>query len=305
MYDRQGNGRAALSRRLGYGLVLIAIFGLAAANGSGALQSWKAIVLGVVEGVTEFLPVSSTGHLLIAQRGLGFGSGSGKTAADTYAIAIQLGAILAVVVLYRLRIVQIAAGLVGRDSDGRTILVRLSVAFAPAALIGTTLEHSIKSHLFGPWPVIVAWAIGGVFLLWWTPQYGTSAITEITIRSALAIGVAQSLALWPGVSRSLVTIVAALMMGCDMAAALEFSFLLGLATLTAATGLDLVKDGKTLVAEYGWQTPLLGTLVAFVTAVAAVRWLVAYLKDRPLKVFGWYRLVAAGLAIVLIATGAV
>jgi undecaprenyl-diphosphatase len=274
-------------------------------SGTGPLTAPKAIVLGAVEGITEYLPVSSTGHLLVTQRLLGLGTGTGKTAADTYAIAIQLGAILAVLVLYRRRIVQLGAGLIGRSADGRKILVRVVVAFLPAAAIGGALDHPIKDHLFGPWPVVAAWAVGGVFLLWWKPRHGTGTIDSITIRTAAIIGLAQTLALWPGVSRSLVTIVAALAVGCDMAAALEFSFLLGLATLSAATALDLAKDGHTLIADYGWRTPLLGALVAFATAVAAVRWLVTYLRTRPLSNFGWYRLVVAGVTVVLLVTGAI
>lgn len=292
----------AVAATVALGAVIVV---LAALGGSGPLSAPKAIVLGAVEGITEYLPVSSTGHLLITQRLLGLGHGAGKTAADTYAIAIQFGAILAVVVLYRQRIGQLASGLVGRDDEGRALLVRLVVAFLPAAAIGVALDHPIKDHLFGPWPVIAAWAVGGVFLLWWTPRHGTNSLAALTVRSAAIIGVAQALALWPGVSRSLVTIVAALAVGCTMAAALEFSFLLGLATLSAATALDLTKDGHTLVADYGWRMPILGALVAFVTAVAAVRWLVTYLRTRPLSHFGWYRLTVAAIAVVLVATGAI
>jgi undecaprenyl-diphosphatase len=300
--DQQRTRRAAL---IGGGILAVVVVVLAITAGSGPLNAPKAIVLGAVEGITEYLPVSSTGHILITQRLLGLGHGASKTAADTYAIAIQLGAILAVVALFWRRIVQLARGLVGRDTEGRTLLIRLAVAFIPAAAIGAALDHPIKDHLFGPWPVVAAWAAGGVFLLWWTPRHGTNTINSITIRGAAIIGVAQALALWPGVSRSLVTIVAALSLGCDMAAALEFSFLLGLATLSAATALDLAKDGHTLVHDYGWQTPILGALVAFATAIVAVRWLVAYLRTRPLRHFGWYRLGIAAVTVVLIATGAV
>jgi undecaprenyl-diphosphatase len=130
-------------------------------------------------------------------------------------------------------------------------------------------------------------------------------LTGLTNRHAAIIGAAQILALWPGTSRSLVTIVAALALGCTMSAAIEFSFLLGLATLTAATILDLAKDGPTLVKDYGWATPVLGGLVAFVTAVLSVRWLVSYLRTRPLTIFGWYRLLIAAVTVVLIATDVV
>jgi undecaprenyl-diphosphatase len=282
-----------------------AIVALAVGGGGGRLTAGKAILLGAVEGITEYLPVSSTGHLLITQRLIGLGSGTGKAAADTYAIAIQFGAILAVVFLYRHRLGQLVQGAVGRNDEGRRLLIRLLVAFAPAAVIGATLEHPIKDHLFSSWAVVGAWAVGGVFLLLWKPRHGTDTITEIAIRSAAIIGFAQALALWPGVSRSLVTIAAALAVGCNMVAALEFSFLLGLATLSAATALDLAKDGRVLINDYGWRTPLLGTLVAFVTAVVAVRGLVAYLRSRPLTIFGWYRIGIAAVTIALIATGAI
>ena len=283
---------------IGGAVLAMAIVALAVAGGTGTLSSFEAIVLGAVEGITEYLPVSSTGHLLVTQRLMDLDSG----AADVYAIAIQVGAILAVVALYRQRIVQIANGVIGRDQGGRDLLVRLAASFVPAAAIGVVFEHPIKDNLFGPGPVVAAWAVGGAFLLWWKPRHGTTTLLELSVRSAVIIGLAQSLALWPGVSRSLVTLVAALFVGLDMASAVEYSFLLGLATLTAATALDLVKDGGTLLDEYGWRTPVLGVLVAFVTAVVAVRWLVTVLRTRSLAVFGWYRLGIATVTLVLMLT---
>jgi undecaprenyl-diphosphatase len=264
------------------------------------LSVLDAVVLGIVEGITEFLPISSTGHLLVTQHLLGLGDEAGKVAADTYAIAIQLGAILAVVALYRLRIVSMVKGIVGKDAEGRSVLTLLACAFLPAAVIGVAFGESIKDKLFTPWAIVAAWAVGGVFLLWWKPSHGARSISDITLKNAFIIGVAQSLAMWPGVSRSLVTIVAALLVGCSMAAALEFSFLLGLATLSAATALDLAKNGDELVNAYGWGTPILGAVVAFITAVISVKWLVSYLSARPLARFGWYRLAAASVTAVLI-----
>lgn len=269
------------------------------------LSPLDAVVLGIVEGITEYLPVSSTGHLLVTQRILGLGDGAGEVAANTYAIAIQLGAILAVIALYRSRIAQMMQGIVGRDADGRKILIALLCAFLPAAVIGLALGDTIKNQLFSPWPIAAAWAVGGLFLLKWKPGNGSLRLEDLGVRSALIIGLAQSLALWPGVSRSLVTIVAALLLGCSTLAALEFSFLLGLATLSAATFLDLAKDGDTLLNDYGWGTPLLGAAVAFVTALVAVRWLVRYLATRPLSHFGWYRIAAAVVTAILVVTNAV
>lgn len=290
---------------VGWTVLSVAIILLAVTGDGGLMTAPKAALIGAVEGFTEYLPVSSTGHLIVVQRLIGLGYGDARTAADTYAIAVQVGAILAVVLVYRHRISQLASGLVGRNDDGRRLLGRLVVAIAPAAVLGIAFGDTIKAHLFSPWPIVAAWVVGGIFLLWWKPPTGNTVITALTVRSALIIGIAQSLALWPGVSRSLVTLVAALAIGYQMAAAVEFSFLLGLATLTAATVLDLAKDGSTLLDDYGWQTPLLGVLVAFVTATIAARWMIAYLKTRPLSGFGWYRLSIAGVTVVLLLTGAI
>ncbi len=289
---------------VGVAVFLLAVV-LLSLGTTGPLTPAKAIVLGAVEGFTEYLPVSSTGHLLVTQRLLGLGDGDGKAAADTYAIAVQIGAILAVVVLYRRRLGQVAAGVIGRDAEGRRLLARLVVAFAPAALVGVIAGDTIKEQLFGPWPVVGAWMVGGLFLIWWRPRPGTVELTSFTARHAASSGAAQIMALWPGVSRSLVTIVAALAIGATMAAAIEFSFLLGLATLSAATLYDLAKDGQTILDDYGWRTPLLGAIVAFVTAVIAVRWLVTFLRTRPLAIFGWYRIAVATVTAALIGVGAI
>ena len=262
----------------------------------------EAIVLGIVEGITEFLPVSSTGHLLVVGELIGFGTGSASTAADTYAIAIQFGAILAVLFLYRVRIWSMVRGLFGADDDGRAILIRLAVAFMPAAIIGVLAGDALKDALFGPVPVTIAWLVGGVVLVRWRPNAGTVTLSQMPVRAAVVIGCAQSLALWPGVSRSLVTLIAALAVGLTMAAAIEFSFLLGLLTLSAATFLDLGKHGEELVDSFGLLAPSVGLVCAFVTAIIAVRWMVGYLNTHSLAVFGWYRLFIGGVAVVLLAT---
>ena len=269
---------------------------------SGPLSALDSLILGIVEGVTEYLPVSSTGHLVVVQRWLGLGDSVGRDAADTYAIAIQIGAIFAVVLLYWSRLVSMLKGVFGRDAEGRRVLSLLLVSFLPAAFVGATFGDSIKDKLFSPGPVVAAWAVGGVFLLAWRPRSGNLAISDIGMRGAFIIGVAQTLALWPGVSRSLVTIAAALMIGCSMSAALEYGFLLGLATLSAATVLDLTKNGDVLVNDYGIARPALGVVVAFVTAAASVRWLVSFLSRHPLSRFGWYRLAAAALTLILWST---
>ena len=260
------------------------------------------MILGIVEGITEYLPVSSTGHLVVVQRWLGLGDAAGRDAADTFAIAIQIGAILAVLLLYRERVGSMLRGVVGRDDEGRRVLGLLVTSFIPAAAIGAAFGDAIKDELFSPGPVVAAWVVGGVFLLLWKPRRDGATLSALTTTHAVIIGCAQSLALWPGVSRSLVTIAAAVMVGLSLSAALEYSFLLGLATLSAATVFDLAKNGGQIFDDYGFARPLLGVVIAFVTAAIAVRWFVDYLAQRPLSHFGWYRLAAAGVTLALWST---
>lgn len=269
-----------------------------------ALSLPEAILLGIVEGVTEFLPISSTGHLLVVSDLIGFGQGAASSAADTYAIAIQFGAILAVLALYRRRVWSMMRGVTGRDADGLSVVKALIAAFLPAAILGVALGDRIKDALFGPLPVAIAWAVGGLALLVWVPRGGTTSLHELTARSALIIGIVQGIALWPGVSRSLVTLIAGLAIGLSLAAAIEFSFLLGLVTLTAATVFDTARNGGELVDMFGITTPLVGVITAFITALIAVRWMVSYLNSRSLAIFGWYRLAVSSVAFALMATGA-
>jgi undecaprenyl-diphosphatase len=195
-------------------------------------------------------------------------------------------------------------GIAGADPEGRTVLLRLVAAFTPAALLGFFFGDAIKNALFGPVPVTIAWAVGGVVLLLWKPPAGTLQLHQLTTRSALIIGVAQGIALWPGVSRSLVTLIAALAVGLTLSAALEFSFLLGLVTLSAASVYDFSRNGSELIDQFGIAAPLIGLVVAFVTALIAVRWMVGYLSTRSLAIFGWYRLLIASVCTVLLLTGA-
>jgi undecaprenyl-diphosphatase len=277
---------------------------------------WKAAVLGVVEGVTEYLPVSSTGHLLVASDALGLGTSDADiAAANTYAIAIQFGAILAVAGLFWRRFRDMLLGLVGRSAEGRHLLVLLVVSFAPAAVLGFLLDDLIEEHLFAPWPIVAAWFVGGVAILalergGYIPrrgefvEEGRDPLMEITVRQALVIGLVQTIAMWPGTSRSLMAILGALLVGVGMAAAVEFSFLLGFVTLTAASGYSLVRDGGSLVEQFGLLDPLVGLLFAFVSAVLAIKWLIEYLQRHSLSVFGWYRIFAAGITASLILAGA-
>lgn len=263
----------------------------------------EAILLGIVEGLTEFLPVSSTGHLLVVGDLIGFGTGSSQDAADAYAIAIQMGAILAVLFLYRLRVSAVAKGLFGRDEVGRSVLMALALSFLPAAVLGVALGVAIKESLFGPVPVTIAWALGGMALLVWKPKHGTLDIHQLTVKSSLMIGLAQCVAMWPGVSRSLATLIAGLAVGLTLSAAVEFSFLLGVVTLSAATAFDLLKHGNEIVDQFGIARPLLGGVVAFITAVIAVKWMVGYVTNRSLAIFGWYRIAIAAVTTALLLSG--
>jgi len=275
----------------------------AAAAGGGTLDVPTAIVLGVIEGLTEYLPVSSTGHLTVAERLLGVRG----EAADAYVIVIQAGAILAVALLYWSRLRSMAAGLVGRDPAGRRLLVGLAVAFLPAAAIGLVFGDAIKERLFGVGPVAVAWAVGGVVILLRSRKVDPEGrdLSLLGARDALLIGLAQAVALWPGVSRSLVTILAALAVGMSLVAAVEFAFLLGLVTLGAATVFEGAARGGEIVSTYGVLAPAIGFVAAFVSAVVAVRWMVAYLQRGSLSVFGYYRLAIAAVAASLLAFGVV
>lgn len=267
------------------------------------MEPWQAAVLGLVEGLTEYLPVSSTAHLLLAQRALGLPGGSESNA---FAICIQLGAILAVFALYRHRLLQVARGMLGMDAAGRRLLVCLVVAFVPAAIIGMLFDDPIERYLFGLWPVVAAWLAGGVFLLWLArrrqaaPGLGLEALLWST---AAIIGLCQCAALWPGVSRSLATIAGGLLCGLSLVAAIEFSFLLGLLTLTAATLYKGLQQGSQLLEAYGAVNLAIGLIVAFVSAWISVRWMVRALNSRTLAAFGHYRIALAVVVGLLIAGG--
>ncbi|MDF1552881.1 MAG: undecaprenyl-diphosphate phosphatase [Deferrisomatales bacterium] len=265
------------------------------------MTALEAAVLGVVEGVTEYLPVSSTGHLILAQHLLGLGAGEAeKQAAGAYAICIQGGAILAVLGLYRHRVRQMGAGLLGRDPGGSRLAQCLLLAFLPAAAFGFLFGDCIEKHLFGLWPVVAAWFLGGLAILA-TPRLhrarktsGGAALDAITVRQALWIGLAQCLALWPGTSRSLATILGGILAGLGLPAAVEFSFLLGVLTLGAATAYQAVQHGPLILATLGWFAPAVGFLAATVSAAVAVRWLTCYLQRGGLEPFGYYRILLAG-----------
>ncbi len=277
------------------------------------MQSWQAFILGVIEGITEYLPISSTGHLLVAQHLMGIGTATAteKAAADTFAICIQGGAILAVLGLYSKRVFQMVRGVLGMDAEGLKLACLILAGFLPAAVIGLALNDKIEEKLFGTWPVVIAWIVGGAMILataWWRKRNPATAngkeLFEMTWKMALLIGLLQCVAMWPGTSRSLMTIVGGLLVGLSVRAAVEYSFLLGVLTLTAATAKKAIwkVDGidasyhvwfggtKLMWDSYGPLPLIIGILAATVSAAFAVKWLVSYLQSHGLSVFGWYRI---------------
>lgn len=280
---------------------------------------WQAVILGIVEGLTEYLPVSSTGHLLIAQNLLGIGTEDAEAwaAANAYAICIQAGAIVAVLGLYWQRVRQGVVGMVGPlgigpgDPQGFRLFTNLVVAFMPAAVFGLLLDDLIEQYLFSAWTIIIAWAVGGVAILavsWWKKrksgdEHVGKDIDAMGWQMALIIGLIQCIAMMPGTSRSLVTIVGGVLVGLSIGAAVEFSFLLGVVTLLAATVYKARDAGPLMLEQYGWAPMIIGSVAAWLSAVLAVKWMVAYLKQHGMEVFGYYRIAIAIAAAILILTG--
>lgn len=262
------------------------------------------IILGIVEGITEYLPVSSTGHLLVTQ----FLLGMENTDADkAFAVCIQGGAILAVLGLYFKYVKGMVRGLMGKDPKGLKLLVNLALGFLPAAVIGLIFDDLIKKYLFGNWPIAIAWLVGGVGILIYsryrerTGQGQTGkTMDELTPLQAVGIGFLQCVAMWPGTSRSLMTMLGGMFMGLSIVAAVEFSFLLGLVTLGAATCYDAYKHGAEMLQQFGPVTLIAGTLAAWLSAVFAIKWMISYLQKHSFAIFGWYRIAASIVLAVLI-----
>lgn len=269
------------------------------------MTPFEAIVLGVVEGVTEFLPVSSTGHLILAQHVLGIAD---SPAIQAFEICVQAGAIAAVLAVFLPRVLAVARGLAGRDPAGARLAFQLALAFVPAAVCGVLFKDAIKAHLFGLWPVVAAWFAGGVVILAWPllrrgRAQGGVALEALGWRAAFGIGLAQCLALWPGTSRSLATIAGALALGLASTAAVEFSLLLGFVTLAAATAHQAHEHGAAMLRELGAANLALGFGAAFLSAWAAVRGLVHLLERGGLAAFGWYRIALALVVAALVVRG--
>lgn len=303
----------ARSVRVAFGaLALLAALGLTmwawAGSTDPGMSLGEATLLGVIEGLTEYLPVSSTGHLTVTQRLLGItDTEAGRQAANAYAVIVQAGAIAAVGFLYRGQFREVVRSVVGSGSpQGRRLGVALVAGFVPAGVVGYLLGDVIKDRLFGIWPTVVAWVVGGIVLLCWSryERSGARSLASIGARDGLLIGCAQVLALWPGTSRSLVTILGALALRFALRAAVEFSFLLGFVTLGTATAYEALQSGSLVVDEFGWHAPILGFVTATVSAAAAVVWMLRYLERRGLSIFGWYRLGIAAIVTALALTGA-
>ena len=318
-------------------VILMASFPLAAASSPevAAKQERKitigeAALLGVVEGITEYLPISSTGHLILANHALGMTHFSDKRgplgrimekneALNAFDVVIQLGAILAVLGLYRERVGRMLAGLIKtsaalviggpgpspQDQRGLRLLGLLALAFLPAALFGKLFHEPIEANLFGPLPVAYALAAGGVLMIaveyfFWLRDRNRPRISDVErlqYRQALFIGLMQVLAMWPGTSRSMITMIGGLIIGLDMVAAAEFSFLLALPTLGAATLYSGYKHWDVLSDSAGIAALAVGLALSWLTAVVAVKALVKWLTRHGMIPFGIYRIL---LAVVLL-----
>ncbi len=249
-----------------------------------------AALLGIVEGVTEFLPVSSTGHLILAEKLFGIAS---TDAVKSFDIVIQLGAISAALVVFWQTLLL-----------NRRVLVRVLCAFVPTAIAGALLHHTVKTYLLDP--SVVAWAlfVGGIFIigfeLWFREQpSATAKVEDITIGKAVMIGILQTLALIPGTSRSAATIIGGMALGVRRAAIVDFSFLLAIPTMAGATALDLYKSSAILTSQ-DLLTIGVGFVMSFIAAYAAIRWLLRYVRTHTFLAFGVYRIIVAILFWVLV-----
>jgi undecaprenyl-diphosphatase len=257
----------------------------------------KALILGIVEGVTEFLPISSTGHLILVGDLLGFNDEKAKV----FQIAIQCGAILAVIWEFRQRFAAVIAGL-PRDPLARQFVVNLAVAFMPLAVLGLLFGSAIKAALFKPVPVAIAFVVGALVILWAERRQHTirvHKVEEMRWSDALKIGLAQAFALIPGTSRAGATIIGGLLFGLSRRAATEFSFYLAVPVLFVASAYEMVRHRALFdVNDVGMF--VVGFIAAFVSAFLCVRWLLRYISQHDFTIFAWYR-IGFGLLVLLTA----
>lgn len=274
---------------------------------SAPMSPLDAVLFGIVEGLTEFLPVSSTGHLILTSAWLGFGPSN--EGVEAFLVVIQAGALLAVVGRYREAVGSMLRGLAGRDPHGLKLVGLLLLGFLPVIPVALLAADAIKARLFAPLPVALALALGGAVMVAMdrrgkaavadTPETsaplegGAAPFADLPWRAALLIGLAQCLALWPGTSRAMVTILAGLAVGLRPRAAAEFSFLLALPTLGAATAYDFVKSGPEILEAAGWPGLALGFGVSCLVAALAMKYFLQFLARWGLAPFGWYRIVLA------------
>src|SRR5262245_58170682 len=257
----------------------------------------KAAILGIVEGLTEFLPISSTGHLILAGELLGF-EGEKENA---FLIIIQTGAMLAVMWQYRVKFTDLTVGIFTRR-DAQIFVAKLFVAFLPAAIVGLLFGSLIKAHLFGSIPVAIALIVGAFVILAVERYYRSwrvESMDEMTFRDALLIGLAQCFSLIPGVSRAGATIIGGMLCGLSRKAATEFSFFLAVPTLIAAGGYDLMKHRGEFTAD---DTAILavGLIVSFISALICIRWLLRYVASHNLNIFAWYRIILGVIILIVL-----
>jgi undecaprenyl-diphosphatase len=254
-----------------------------------------AVVMGIVEGATEFIPVSSTGHLILAGHILGFEGPAEKT----FEVVIQLGAILAVCWIYRMKLMDAVIGL-GRDPSANKFVINLLLAFLPAAVLGFFAHGLIKEVLFSPWVVAFSLLLGGIAMLLIErnlPRMRTPSVDKVGFGTALGVGLFQCLSLIPGVSRSGATIMGGLMLGMGRVAATEFSFFLAIPVMFAATCYDLWKSRHDLAVD-DFTTIAIGFVTAFVSSIIIVKWLIGFVSRHDFRVFAWYRIVIGIVALV-------
>ena len=261
----------------------------------------RAVILGIIEGVTEFLPVSSTGHLLLAQRFFGLGDGAFW---QSFAVLIQLGAILAIVVIYFAKLWNIALGMFS-NADDRRFVIGVLVAFLPAVIIGLIAGKYIKEFLFNPWVVCFSLIVGGAILLW-VDQLDHNPhehdATKFPLPMYLAIGFAQCLAMIPGVSRSGASIVAAMLLGAEKRAAAEFSFFLAIPTMIGAFAYDFYKNRGEMTSDH-LGIIAIGFVVSFITALVVVKTFLDYVTRHGFQLFAWWRVIVGTLGLIALAMG--
>jgi undecaprenyl-diphosphatase len=261
----------------------------------------KAIILGVVEGLTEFIPVSSTGHLLLMQRFFGFGDDDfGKS----FSVLIQFGAILALLSIYSVRLWQLFIGMFNSPQARRFVLGVL-IAFLPAAVVGALAYKLIKEVLFNPWIVCISLIVGGAILFWvdrldLKPRYRD--VTTFSLPMYLIIGIAQCVSMIPGVSRSGATIVSAMLLGADRRAAAEFSFWLAMPTMAGAFAYDLYKDHGHL-SQSNLVIIAVGFIVSFIAAWFVVKTFLGYVSRNGFTLFVWWRIVVGALGLIALTLG--